>query len=229
MLIFSQIYSQDTGWKKSVELSYVNTSGNTQTETLSGKLSAEYPEGKTRFFSHLSYLFSKNSGDVSANRLDTGLRLERVLFNRLFVYTAVTYEKDKFSGYDYRFSFGPGIGWDIAKSEKHILKAMASFLYFFDGYALPGDPTDDYGTASAGLEYQWKISENVDFETKAAYMASLKESEKYFITGESALKVAINSALAIGISYHIKHQNLVPAPNIKKTDTTFLTSLIVNL
>ena len=57
----------------------------------------------------------------------------------------------------------------------------------------------------------------------------LFEIEKYYIDVETALEVASSDQLSIGLRYLVNYQNQVPALGIKKTDTAFLTSLIVNL
>ena len=88
---------------------------------------------------------------------------------------------------------------------------------------------ESYGSFKAGLQYKWILQENVQFQWNADYLISLKEQDKYFLNTDTSLDVAINSRLAIGLSYQIRYQNQIPSKEVKKTDTAFMTSLIINL
>ena len=48
--------------------------------------------------------------------MDGGSRYERIIHERLFGFGDAYYIKDKFSGYKYRYGFGPGIGYDFVNT-----------------------------------------------------------------------------------------------------------------
>lgn len=223
------IHAQEKTWERRAELSYVQTTGNSRSETASVKLDINGKGEKNRAFMRVLYLLMRDEGQQKANKLSSGIRYERIFTGRLFGFIDTGYLRDKFAGFEHRISVGPGIGYDIITSEKHVLKSLVSGMFFYEKYAINGKNTDHFATVKLALNYGLNIKENVSFKTNGNYSVSLKDREKYYINVESSLSVGINSRLSLGISHLVNYQNLVPAPHIQSTDTSFLTSLIVNL
>lgn len=219
---------KEKNWKTELGLSYVNTSGNTKTETYSSKLDVAGKAHGNRYLLKSQLVYAKTGGTESANRVGTDIRAERVFTGRLFGFLGVTHVMDKFSGYDHRASVGPGLGLDIINQDHQTLKGMLSSMFYYDDFAVRGMSPEKYPTAKAGLNYTRQIKEHVSFKGDGDFLMSLEETEKHFITTDLSLQIAVQSNLAIGIGYQIHYQNAPPAEEIKKTDTTFLTSLVVN-
>ena len=222
------ILAEENTWKTRFGLSFVNTSGNTSTQTFSGKLDVDGSGLGNRYALASHYVLARNEGKEIVNKLNSALRVERVFTGRLFGFLAVTHLTDKFSGYDSRISVGPGLGMDILRQEKQSLKGMLSSMYYFDDYALKGLESDRYPTAKAALNYEWKLTETARFKWVNEGLVSLEDSDRYFMTSDASLQVSLSGSFAIGIGYQIAYQNKPPAAGIRKTDTTFLTSLVIN-
>ena len=203
-LFASFLNAEEKAWKEHVEMSYVRTSGNTRTETFSTKLAVERAGDANRYILNGKYLFSKFDGTESVNVLDSDFRYERVFTGRLFGFIGLAYVRDKYSGYDYRFSLGPGLGLDVVKTDNHDLKFMLSSMYYFDKYTSGDVSKNDYATVKVEIHYEWRIRENLTFQTKDEYFVSLEETDSYFIQGEAGIKVNISKALALGVSYSVK-------------------------
>jgi putative salt-induced outer membrane protein YdiY len=216
-------------WKFRTELSYARTSGNTSVESFAGKLSGEITGDKNRHFAEMSLLRNKTGGVLSARKFYGKARIERSFTTVLFGYLEVDFLNDTFSGFDYRASAGAGFGLDILKEAPHTLKILAAIKYNMEDYAVSPDRTDEYGAANTAAKYSWKIRENVTFTCDVDYLVSVKDTQKYFANAALGLQVAISKILSLGISYTVNYQNLPPAEHIKRTDTAFLTSLIVDL
>ncbi len=229
LLCVATLRAQEKIWKSRLEISYVKTSGNTNTETFSGKLDVEGAGWGDRYFLRSAYILAKDSSEENANKLTSEARLERVFTGRLFGFVGMSYSRDRFSGYEYRFSVGPGLGFDIIKREKHSLKGLSSINYFYEKYSVKEKDRDRFASVKNAISYQWMIKENVILKSRVGYYFSLKNREKYFYFGEATLEVGISSRFSVGISYLLNYQNLPPAPEIKNTDVSFLTSLIINL
>ncbi|NQT27275.1 DUF481 domain-containing protein [candidate division KSB1 bacterium] len=228
LISFAVYAEEDAGWKTQLGLSYVNTSGNTETQSFSSKLDVNGTGMGNRYILGGSYLYGK-SGDIeTANKLNADVRTERVITGRLFAFVGGGYLQDKYSGFDSRISVGLGLGMDIINQEKHSIKGMLSSMYFFDDYAVPDLESENYATGKAGLACDRKIKEHVTLKVLGDYMVSLEETERYFITGDISLQVGVNSRIAIGLGYLLNYQNAPPDPAIKKTDTTFLSTVVVN-
>ncbi|GBE36028.1 hypothetical protein BMS3Bbin07_00165 [bacterium BMS3Bbin07] len=83
-------------------------------------------------------------------------------------------------------------------------------------------------TGKVTLKYEWEILENLKFKEKLDYSVSFKNTDNFFIDSATSVEAKINRALSLGLSYVVKYQNLLPSPEIKHTDTTFLTTLIID-
>lgn len=213
-------------WSVHIELSYVRTSGNIDTQTLSEKLEIKREGKVNRFFLKNSALYSTQDNRETANRIDASGRWERLFTERFFGFLTTGYERDKFSGYEYKVNGGPGIGYDLLKTEKHELKLLLSTPYYYN--KVENDGVDNYGTAKAELYYQWNILENLRLKENANYLVNLSDTKTYFVNSETSLEVKINSNISLGVGYKLAYQNRPPEPGIKRTDTTFSTSLIID-
>ncbi len=221
--------AEETGWKTNLGLSYVATTGNTSTQTFSGKLDSQGPAGPIRCRFKGNYMLTRDNGSEKANKLDLSARGEKLIWSKLFAFIESAYLIDKYSGYDYRASIGPGLGLDLLANDMHQLKWLTSAIMYYDRFSVGDVETDSYGSVKTALNYGWNMQENVKFAVNGSYLVSLENSEKYFVNTDASMNVAINSRLAIGVSYQVNFQNSLPSPEIRKTDTAFTTSLIINL
>ncbi|MGA1795664.1 MAG: YdiY family protein [bacterium] len=214
-------------WEKHMELSYVNTMGNTDTIALSAKADASREGESNRYFIKGNVLYGEDNDVETQNKWSVDGRWERTFTERFFWFLSANYMEDKFSGYDYRTSGGPGLGYDLITTDEHRLKSLLSSLYHFDRYDGTGH-TDSYVSPKAQMDYKWQISENLRFKQILEYLVSTEQSKKYFIDSESSLSVAVNRHISLGVSYTLSYQNLTPVDVEKHTDATFLTSLIID-
>ncbi len=212
-----------------LELSYVRTSGNTDTQTLAGKFTADKEVAANRYFFSGNVLLEESNGVETSNRLLLEGRFERVLSGRLFVLLSTGYTLDKFSGYKYRLYGGPGAGYDVLDTKKHKLQSLLSFVYSYDEFSVGDEVSDSYITGKATGKYQYIIQENIKLKETVNYLVSFEQTKKYFLDSETKVELKINQSLSLGISYLVNYQNLLPSAEVRRTDTTFLTTLIFAL
>ncbi len=213
-------------WKSHVELSYVRTSGNSDIETFSTKAEIERNGVFNRLYGKGEFLYGKTDGKENTNKTYLQGRWERILSGKLFGFLQGDFLHDRFSGYDYRTVWGAGFGYDVLKNEKHYLKTLLSFGYTFEDFKTGG--TNDYFTGNIGLTYTWNIRKNIVFKEDAQYLQSFKNYTVYYINSTTSVEVKINSHLSLGVGYKVSYQHSPPSPDYTKTDTTFLTSLILD-
>jgi putative salt-induced outer membrane protein len=229
MVFLRGVHSQDKKFESRLELSYVKTAGNTRTETISSKLDVQGKGLGNRYFFQSTFLRSEDDKKENANIFTSEFRVERVLSGRLFGLLGTKYVSDRFAGYEYRFSIGPGIGYDILKMEKHTLKGLCSIGYYREQSTVKEARTQEFASLKNGIHDEWTIRSNVTWKNRLEYYLSLKNREKFYVFFESALEVAMSNKLSIGIRYLVNYQNLIPAPGIVSTDTSLMTSLIIDL
>ncbi len=229
IILISLVFAEDKEkkpWSVHIELSYVDTSGNTETKTLSEKGEIKWEGVKNRFYFKSSALYAKKDEEETANKLKLDTRWERLLTGRMFGFFAGGYERDKFSGYTYKWNGGSGLGYDVVKTKKHDLKVLLSGIYYYN--RLEKDGIDNYGTLKAEIYYQWDILHNLNFKQSAEYIRNLSDPDTYFINTDTSLEVNVNSFISLGVGYKIAYQNKPPSEDVKRTDKTFSTSVIID-
>lgn len=216
-------------WKTHIELSFTSTNGNSDTQTISGKFGIKKEGPVNRYYLSGSLLRSESQGVETSNRLAFDGRLERPVTKRFYLLYSAGYLRDRFSGYDLRLYTGPGLGAEIIKWEKQHLQTVINILYYHDEFTSGEKGTDDYINPKASARYEWRIRENVKFTEEADFSISLKEPKRYFIDSTTSFSVKIGGPLSLGVSYTVNYQHAPPSPDIKHTDTTFLTSLVIDI
>lgn len=228
-VLLSSLRAQDNNWTFRTELSYVKTSGNSSAETAAAKIEVALKEDTNRFHIKVHYIRSLNDGVARVEKLMGESKYEHIFSGSFFGYIGMDYLRDRFAGFKHRLSVGPGFGFDIVNTKKHILKVYLSAVYFYEKYSADTLASEQFFSSKAGLSYEWKIRENIFVKSLTNFALSFKNSDKYYINQEITLEVAMTNKLSLGISYVLNYQNLPSLDDIKRTDTTFHTSLILTL
>ncbi len=108
------------------------------------------------------------------------------------------------------------------------MKGLVSGLYNYDSFSKGTQNSDSYATGKAAVYYLWQILDNLRFKEDADYLISFENGDKYFINSETAIEVKIKGNVSLGVSYVVNYQNMLPSPELKHTDTTFRTSLVID-
>ena len=209
---------------KHLELSYVETSVNTNTTTFSSKLQGIAALSDTESIKAKgSILYSESDENTSANKYNIELDYNHMINEKLYSYMGINYIKDQLSDYDYRLNIGPGLGYKFLEDEIQTIDIQGGLDYASDRYK--NGTKDNYLAGKTELNYKYKFSENLEFKQMLSYLASFEDSEKYFIVSDSALEVNMTKNLSLGISYGLDYTNQTEK---EKLDKKFLTSLIVD-
>jgi putative salt-induced outer membrane protein len=224
LIIFSTMsYALDID--KHLELSYVQTSGNSNTTTFSSKLQGTAALSQTESIKAKgSVLYSKNENSTSANKYNLELDYNHMISEKLYSYMGISYIKDELSDYDYRLNIGPGLGYKLLEDEIQTIDIQGGLDYAYDKYN-SGSTTDNYLAGKTELNYKYRFSPTVDFKQMISYLESFEDGDKYFATSDSSIGVKMTQNLSLGVSYSIDYTNKT---NKENTDKKFLTSLIVD-
>lgn len=215
-------FSKAFDFDKRLEISYVNTSGNTNTSSLNGKISANKKfENDAEVKLKASILKSEDNNKKSANKYDAELDYDHMLGDRLYLYLGSYYVVDKFSDYDSRLNIGPGLGYKLIYTKEEVLDFQGGFDYAIDTYE--DGSKDRYAAPKIELNYKKKLKENLEFNQMFSYLGSTKDSKKYFLTSQTGLNVVMVENLSLGASYVLDYVNYT---NKDRLDRKFLTSLI---
>ncbi|MEJ2323864.1 MAG: DUF481 domain-containing protein [Nitrospirota bacterium] len=204
---------EEKGWKAEGELGYVDTSGNTETQSFIVKLKAGYASERWSHDLSLEHYFSSDSGGTTAERYVATLQSNYHITPRGYVFGRAGYVKDRFEGYDYRVREVVGYGHRVVDTEKLTLKLEAG-------------PGGRHSRSTAGErenelilylsgQFLWKISAPASFTEDVRSEVGQKGTQSESVT---AVKVRVVEHLSMKVSYTIRN-NTDPPPGNRSTDT----------
>ena len=220
VLVTSNVHSAEekkSPWKTSAELGYVSTSGNTNTETLIFKFDTAYEIEKWKHQAHFETLNTKaddaNTPDKqlvsTADKMLVTAQSDYKFTPRDYFYGLLSYEDDKFSGFEYQAKLGLGYGRKIILTDQHELDGEIGPGYRNFKVDNAPDSEDEALLRLAG-KYIWKISDNSQFNQDLIADYGEDQEEWKSITG---IKSNINKTLALKFTYTVKYLDVVPPGN----------------
>ncbi|MGQ0501269.1 MAG: DUF481 domain-containing protein [Panacagrimonas sp.] len=201
-------------WKGQIGAGLLTTSGNSETQSLNGKLGLDYlsPQWKNTFTAT-----AINNGDDdgrTAERYTIGDKLDYNLDPQNYLFGAVDYEKDLFGGFRERLVESVGYGRHILTGPVHTLDAEVGGGARQTQEQNTGDREDDL-IGRLGGKYQWAISETSAFAQALKVEAG---EENTFTEAISELRLTVIGSLALSLSFTVRNNSDVP-PDTKRTDS----------
>jgi len=231
------------------ELGYIETQGNTKTQTFNLDAKLKKGWGANIFTLTFDGQYAADKQIETKNKYLMELEYDYEITDRLAFNYLAGYKADKFSGFTYQFYTGPGAKYKAIVSDKHNLSIDGNFLYAKDSYdAVYTDSTGSiisYPTSTAGATvsqqsyddqyasyrlkavYNWQMLENLKFDQELSWRGSFETTNKYFIFSKSAFTSKLSDMFSAGISYKVDYAQ-IPATGKEDTDTTFTANLIID-
>jgi putative salt-induced outer membrane protein len=210
-------------WTGSVGLSYLSTSGNTDTESLG--FTANWTRRPTPWGLEIAALANRaeTDGVTTAERYYGGLRGLRALNERFELFGGLSYASDEFAGFDSRVIAEAGGVWKALLGPKHELAFDAGLTWTQEEPVL-GDDLDFLG-AVAGVAYAWKITESATLRERLLYFPNFDTSDDWRMRSETTLEAALAASWAVRVGYLYTRDNL-PAPGFEESDSATSVSLV---
>jgi putative salt-induced outer membrane protein len=218
--------AEDRPWEFSLGLSYLATSGNTDTRTGGLDLSYKHKFDPWGLEVAGSYLKAEADGIESANRTFLGVRGTRSLGEKWGLFVGASMLQDEFAGLDSRTLVDAGMTYKAVASEQHSLTFDFGAAWTSEDYVDGG--SNEYVSGIAGLAYEWKISATAKLTERLVFMPSFEESDDWRTASDTALEAAISGSLAMKLGFQYLYDN-VPVAGFEKTDTKSTVSLVVKL
>ncbi len=217
---------EESPWKSEVELGFIRTTGNTETQTTAIKADATYEVDKWRHNAHAEGYGQQSKNDagetvVSAERYQMLGKSDYKFTELDYVFGLVKLQKDRFSGYVYDHIVSFGYGRKLIKQnamELDVEIGPGARLFKID--TTPEVSSDSEAVLRLSGKYWWAITGNSKFTQvlSADIGETITSSES--ITG---LQANINSTLALKFTYTVRHKTKVPDGNEKLDTETAMT------
>jgi len=221
-------------WKGQGEIGGFRSTGNTRNLGLSGgiKLVKDAVKWRLNFQARADY--ERNSGNTTRDQLSATIEPNYKFDKRLYAYGLGQFERDRFQGFSARYTLSGGLGYELVKTKDVRLAVKAGPAIRVTNFS--GGNSKSSLAALAGLDFDWKISDNLKFSQDAGgtYASDAQgfssavvviDSDNTSLTATSALDAKLIGALSARLSYTIEHETNPPIGRIK-TDTLSRATLV---
>ena len=218
-------------WKSALGLSYVDTSGNSDTEAFGLDFKVERLPEPWGF--EIIGLFNRasNEGELTAERYYLGGRAKRALSDRFDLFGGLSFEQDEFAGLDMRLLAEAGVAYKLLLGPEHFLSVDAGLTYT-DENRLDPAPDEAWFGGVLGLAYEWKITDTTSFTERVLFYPNFEESSDWRLSSDTGIQTAISSLLALKFGYEYRYRNeplmLADGGEADTTDTTTRFSVVLN-
>jgi len=214
-------------WSGEFNLSYVQTTGNTENQTLGAGLKAAWQSAPWKVSLAAAFLRAESEHVETARKSTAALRGEYDFTPRFGVYAQESYLRDLFAGISQQWITGAGAVYKVVLGPPHAVAFSAGVAYTVENRE-PPDADRDFWGGTVGLSYKWKISASTEFTEDAIYLANFKDSKDWRFNNAAALSVSMTKVLAVKLSHLLQYMHL-PGTGKKATDTTFLASIVAKI
>jgi len=217
----------EPNWKNEVGLSYVGTSGNTDTSSFGLDLKGE--RKPTPWGLNLIAMFTRaeNDGVATAEQYLVGIRGLRQLNDRWSLFAGLSWARDPFSGFDNRYIAEAGAEFLAVNSEKHKLSFDLGLTWTSEDRIGFDIETVDWFGGLAGLKWDWAFSKSASLSQRLLYYPNFDDTADWRIASDTAVTASLTKLLALQVSYLVRYRNQ-PINDLEKTDTTTKVSVVMN-
>lgn len=228
LLTANAVPAEEKKWEDTAELSYVQTGGNTEVLTFSGKNMLKYKfSEKWSGAWKIGALYGETDGVKNAERYYTDLRADYKATERIYYYGSGGWLRDEFAGFDNRYFLGLGAGYQILTGDRHFLSAEAGLNYAAEEY--PNDTEDDFLEGRIFGSYAYVFNPKTKFTQDLEYLHNFDDSDKYKVNAITALTTTLSDLFSLKVAYEISYNNQPTPDTLEETDTIFSVALVVNL
>lgn len=208
-------------WNSEAELGYVKTTGNSETETFVIKAKVVNQRNKWKHTAKGEALRNAEANDVvTAEKYFLSGKSQYEFKSRSYMYGLVTYDDDRFSGYDYVLLGVLGYGRTVM--ERDTLKLDLEVGAGGRQSEPEVGETENEAVFRAAGDFEWKISPSAVFVQE---LSTDIGQDKYINRSLTALTTKVNSYLSSKIAYQVKYTSEVP-PDKDKTETELTFTLL---
>jgi putative salt-induced outer membrane protein len=210
-------------WSGKAEVSYVGTSGNTDTSSLGGGFQVDYKPLPWEFGLKGAVIHAETDDITTAESFGLDFRASRLLNERWDLFGEALYYKNEFAGIESRYGVRGGAGYKLLLGPAHFLKFDAAFGFISEDPVIGEE--DDFPTLSGGVHYKWVFSPNAEFTDDFVITLNLDDNDDVTYANIAAVTAALTQTFALKASYTIRYDNQ-PVPGFEERDTITAVSLV---
>jgi putative salt-induced outer membrane protein len=215
------------GWSGKGQAGYVMSRGNSDTDAANVKFDLNLLRNDWKHNLSFDGLFGRSTGITSAERWDVRLQSDYSFNKSWFTFAALTYQDDRFSGFQYQGSGSGGLGYKFIDSEMTKLSAQLGVGYRSlrpellikddAGAVIDRIPlqTQSEVVATAGVDFSHQFNASTKLADK---LNADSGSSNTSIKNDLALEVKMSKKLSLAAGFSVL-ENTNPPEGLKRIDT----------
>lgn len=217
-------------YRGSVNLGVNVQDGNTQTKN--GNLNADFEarSKRQRLTAGTAYNYSEQGGGITARNAKGRIKYDFFATDRLFVYSAVLLEADRFQDLNLRTAVSGGPGYQLIQAgdlEGDSLSKLEVYgeigLSFFDeDFRVAVD--NRYMAARWSVVANWPLSDMVSLFHRQEGYPGLENVRDFYITSEQGVRFQVWENFVATMQLNYRWDN-TPSPGFNRGDTQYLATL----
>lgn len=207
-------------WHGNGELGGFLTTGNSSTKGVSAGLHLTKDGLQWRHKLNVMADYQRAEGATTQNQQTASYEGNYKLSPRLYLFGLGMFERDKFQGFNSRFTVSGGAGYSVIANDTMTLDVKAGPAWRKTNWI--GLPSTSKINALAGADFAWKVTPTVTFTDSAQ---ALWGSGNTTYSNIAALTASLGGALSARLSYSVRHETN-PPPGNEKTDTVTRATLV---
>ncbi|NPA28825.1 MAG: DUF481 domain-containing protein [Epsilonproteobacteria bacterium] len=211
-------------FKQHIELGYIGTSGNSDSQTFSGLYSHTYQwTEQTDSLFRADAHYGEQDGEKNAERYRAHLLVNHHYSERWYSYAEAGALRNVFDGYEQQYNGGAGMGYIFIKNDKQLFKGRAGYQYRYANLTTGTDEDNHY--FKLGLNHEYHFTEKTGVVSELNFLEDLEESDNYETVFRIALKTALIDNFSLKIGFEVKYDN-TPVEGKDNTDTTSKVAIV---
>ena len=212
-------------WKETAEISYVQTTGNSVTSSISGKNLFNYDWEKAALELAGGGLRTRSQHVAIAEQFNASEKVSWKLTGRNYAFEKIAWDRNRFAGVRSRYDYALGVGRELMDRPNDKFSMEAGGGYIFEDRMHSDNQT--FGTYRGYAKYIRILSPTANASQDFEYLGNLEHPKGYRTNAETALVTSISTHFSLKASY-VWHYSNSPAEGFKKPDTITAVTLIVN-
>jgi putative salt-induced outer membrane protein len=220
----AQDTSQVPPTRVTVDLGFVNASGNTDLTSLSAGENLEVRTGGWELRQSGNLVYGRTNDTTTAEQFRAGIRAGRDLLPYLTMFVGLSYERNRFAGIARRWEEYGGVGLRLVDTPRNAwtLEAGASV----NQQRSTALASTSFAAVRAATQFRHNFTEAASLQQLVEVLPNLDNGDDLRVNSETSLVAPLAGRVALKVSYNIKFDNL-PEPGFEETDRVLTTGLQV--
>ena len=210
-------------WSYTLGLSYLGTTGNTDNQNFGTDFTFAKVADPWGIEGGFSYMRGSRDGDKTAEKFNAAIKGTRQLNDRWDLFLSGRWDRDRFAGFDDRYTFAAGVTFKAVNTSKDQFFIDAGASWNHDKLVY-GD-RDNYWGGLLQLRYAHCWTPTAKFQQRLLYIPDFDHGSNWRGESETAIITSLTRSLAFKGSFLVRYNHEPPA-GFRKTDTQTALSLV---